>query len=207
MAFSQCISLKETNTESYSCSSKKSALLQVIAWRQTGDKRLHEAMMTQFDDAYTRHLISDNTHSLISAYHELVGNYAHLITQWEYHPIIRMTLQWRHNERDGVPNHRRLNWLPKHMLRHRSKKSSTLRVTGLCEGNSPVTGEIPTQRARKAENVSIWWRHHDLFWHKRPKYIVYLCEMSRQFIFSFSARVKLNIYIYSTFFFLATDDW
>ena len=44
--------------------------------------------------------------------------------------------------------------------RCRSKKTSQLRVTGLCEGNSPVTGEFPAQRASNAENVSIWWRHH-----------------------------------------------
>ena len=43
---------------------------------------------------------------------------------------------------------------------NRSKKTSKLRVTGLCEGNSPVTGEFPAQRASNAENVSIWWRHH-----------------------------------------------
>ena len=35
-----------------------------------------------------------------------------------------------------------------------------LRVTGLCAGNSPVTGEFPAQSASNAENVSIWWRHH-----------------------------------------------
>ena len=46
------------------------------------------------------------------------------------------------------------------LFRLRSKKTSKLRVTGLCEGNSPVTGEFPTQRASNAENVSIWWRHH-----------------------------------------------
>ena len=34
------------------------------------------------------------------------------------------------------------------------------RVTGLCEGNLPVTGEFPAQKASNAENVSIWWRHH-----------------------------------------------
>ena len=28
----------------------------------------------------------------------------------------------------------------------------------------PVTGEFPTQRASYAENVSIWWRHHELTW-------------------------------------------
>ena len=37
---------------------------------------------------------------------------------------------------------------------------SKLRVTGLCAGNSPVTGEFPAQMASNAENISIWWRHH-----------------------------------------------
>ena len=39
------------------------------------------------------------------------------------------------------------------------QQSST--ATGLCEGNTLVTGEFPAQRASNAENVSIWWRHHD----------------------------------------------
>ena len=30
----------------------------------------------------------------------------------------------------------------------------------LCEGNPPVTGGFPSQRASNAENASIWWRHH-----------------------------------------------
>ena len=42
----------------------------------------------------------------------------------------------------------------------RSKKTSKFRVTGLYEGNSPVTDEFPTKRASSTENVSIWWRHH-----------------------------------------------
>ena len=45
------------------------------------------------------------------------------------------------------------------LFRRRSKKTSKLGVTGLCEGNSLVTGEFPAQRASNAENVSIWWRH------------------------------------------------
>ena len=46
-----------------------------------------------------------------------------------------------------------------------SKETSKLRVTGLWEGNSPVTGEFPAQMASNAENVSIWWRHHVLgYW-------------------------------------------
>ena len=45
-----------------------------------------------------------------------------------------------------------------------SKKTSKLRITGLCEGNLPVTGEFPAQRASNVENVSIWWRHHVSIW-------------------------------------------
>ena len=48
------------------------------------------------------------------------------------------------------------------LFRHRSTKTSKIRVTGLCAGNSPVTDEFPAQRASSAENVSIWWRHHVL---------------------------------------------
>ena len=45
----------------------------------------------------------------------------------------------------------------------RSKKTSKPRVTGLCAGNSAVTGEFPAQRASNAEIVSIWWSQHALF--------------------------------------------
>ena len=37
------------------------------------------------------------------------------------------------------------------LFRPRSKKTSKLRVTVLCEGNSPVIGEFPTQRASDME--------------------------------------------------------
>ena len=69
-------------------------------------------------------------------------------------------LQWRHNGRDDVSNHRLHDYLLNRLFRHRSKKTSKLRVAGFCAGNSPVTGEFPAQRASNAENVSIWWRHH-----------------------------------------------
>ena len=46
------------------------------------------------------------------------------------------------------------------LFRRRSKKTSKLRVNGLCEGNSPVTDEFSAQRASNVENVFIWWRHH-----------------------------------------------
>ena len=45
--------------------------------------------------------------------------------------------------------------------RRTSKIISKLCVTGLCAGNSPEIGEFPAQMACNAENVSIWWRHHE----------------------------------------------
>ena len=70
------------------------------------------------------------------------------------------SLQWRHNERDVVSNHQPHDCLLNRLFTRISKKTSKFRVTGLCEGNSPVTGEFPAQRVSNAENVSIWWRHH-----------------------------------------------
>ena len=70
-------------------------------------------------------------------------------------------LQWRHNGRDGVSNHQPRQCLLNCLLRRRSKKTPKLRVTGLCAWNSPVTGEFPIQMASNAEDVSIWWLHHD----------------------------------------------
>ena len=74
-----------------------------------------------------------------------------------------------------------------------SKKTSKLHVTGLCEGNSPVTGEFPTQRASNAENASIWWHHHDA-------YSIPMCDYSTC---SESSLLKLYIcmlhYIYTHF--------
>ena len=73
-----------------------------------------------------------------------------------------ITLRWRHNGHDSVSNHQPRECLLNSLIRCRSKKTSKLRVTGLCEGNSPETGEFPAQRTSNAENVSIWWRHHRL---------------------------------------------
>ena len=76
---------------------------------------------------------------------------------------VSQTLQWRHNGRNGVSNHQPRHCLLNRLFRRRSKKTSKLRVIGLCTRNTPVTGEFPAQRASNAENVSIWWRHHGNF--------------------------------------------
>ena len=74
--------------------------------------------------------------------------------------VITNSLQWRHYGHDGVSNHQHHECLLNRLFRRRSKKSSKLRATGLCAGNSPVTCEFPAQMSRNAENASIWWRHH-----------------------------------------------
>ena len=70
------------------------------------------------------------------------------------------TIRWRHNGHDGLKNHQPHDRLLNRLFRRRSKKTSKLRVTGLCAGNSPGTGEFLAQMTSNGENFSIWWRHH-----------------------------------------------
>ena len=71
-----------------------------------------------------------------------------VVWPWSSSPI--SSLQWRHSENDGVSNHQHHDSLLNRLFKAQNKKTSKLRVTGLCEGNSPVTGEFPTQRASNA---------------------------------------------------------
>ena len=94
----------------------------------------------------------------------------------------KIALRWRHNGRDGVSNHQRLYCLLNCLFRHRSKKTSKLRVTGLCAGNSPGIGEFPAQKVSNTENVTFddvimksqstkqdglnIWRAMTVWWHE-----------------------------------------
>ena len=51
---------------------------------------------------------------------------------------------------------------PNRLLKCKSKKTPKFHISGLCDGNSPVTSEFPTQRASNTDNVFTLWRHHDL---------------------------------------------
>ena len=101
------------------------------------------------------------------------------------HHTLLSTLRWRHNDHAGVSNHQPHGCLLNRLFRRKSKKTSKLRVTGLCAGNSPGTGEFPAQMASYAENVSIWWRHHANFylcvsqchWEQIVKCVVFLCAL------------------------------
>ena len=65
------------------------------------------------------------------------------------------TSHWRHNGHGGVSNHQPHDCLLNGLFRRISKKTSKLRVTGLCEAR------IGAQMASNAENVSIWLRHYE----------------------------------------------
>ena len=97
----------------------------------------------------------------------------------DYTISLSSSLLWRHNEPDCVSNHQPNDCL----LNRLSKKTSKLRVTGLCAGNSPETGEFPAQMASNAENVSIWWRHHDYadHWHMIRRYDKHYCRTKKLF--------------------------
>ena len=83
----------------------------------------------------------------------------------------RNALRWRVNGRDSVSNHRPHGCLLNRLFRRKSKKTSKLRVTGLCAGNSPETGDFPAQMASNAENVSIWWRRHGPQFRRRVTHV------------------------------------
>ena len=99
--------------------------------------------------------------------------------------LASVTLRWSHNERDGVSNHQPHDCLLNCLFRRRSKKTSKRRVTGFCVGNSLGTGEFPAQMASYAENVSIWWRHHEhIGWRSGHYFILgYLKFLNGWFIF------------------------
>ena len=93
-----------------------------------------------------------------------------------------LSLQNRHNGCDSVSNQQPHDCLLNRLFRRRSKKTSKLRVTGLCAGNSPGTDEFPAQMASNAENVSIWWRHHghkSILGHRKVIMSHRYCTLSR----------------------------
>ena len=91
-------------------------------------------------------LVCDRRSSVICLMYEplrtLSGVFVHRV---ERNFTTVVSLQWRHNERDGASNHRRLDCLLNRLFRRRSKKTSKLRVTGIYEGKPPVTGGFPSR--------------------------------------------------------------
>ena len=81
-----------------------------------------------------------------------------------YYQFLGVVLQWRPNGLDGVSDHQPYDCLLSRLFSHRSKKASKLRITGLCAGNSPVTGEFPhkgpvTRKMFPFDDVIMAWAH------------------------------------------------
>ena len=108
-------------------------------------------------NTHNRHLIARTLMDFLNEGMVMLRNQSHLC-DWLTYYIIFITMT--SFDRDGVSNHQPHDCLLNRLFRRISKKTSKLRVTGLCEWNSPVTGEFPAQRASNAENASIWWCHH-----------------------------------------------
>ena len=74
----------------------------------------------------------------------------------------RNSLHWRHNDNDGVSNHQPHHCLLNRLFRRRSQKTSKLRVTGLCAGNSPGPVNSPhkgpvTRKMFPFDDVIMLW--------------------------------------------------
>ena len=78
-----------------------------------------------------------------------------------YRQHLCISLQWRHNDNDGVSNHQPSGCLLNRLFRRRSKKTSKLRVTGLCVGNSPGPWNPRTKGQLRGKcfhlMTSSWW--------------------------------------------------
>ena len=90
-----------------------------------------------------------------------------------------LSLQWCHNECDGVSNHRRLGCLLNRLFRRRSQKTPKHRVTGFCEGNSPVKKGPVSRKMLPLNDVIMsggdWHitrklrQYHHCWWHGRAR--------------------------------------
>ena len=114
--------------------------------------------------------------------------------------MMLLSLQWCHNECNGVSNLRRLDSLLSRLLRHRSKKTSNLCVTGLCKKpvDSPHKGPV-TRKLFPCHHDS--WIIRSMLWllihwlhaspgHQQPRYWLYKIRINlppRIEIFQFSA--------------------
>ena len=81
----------------------------------------------------------------------LLSNQIWELVEWDSRGVLFVifSLQWRHIERNGVSDHRRPDCLLNRLFRCKSKKTTTLRVTALCDGNLPMTGGCSSQITRK----------------------------------------------------------
>ena len=91
--------------------------------------------------------------------------------QWNF------TLQWRYNKLDGVSNHQHVECLLTRSFKRRSKKSSKLRVSGLCEGEftgqrwfPPTKGQLRGNDFHLVTSSCYIGRTASLYWISAKEY-------------------------------------
>ena len=125
---------------------------------------IHHRIQLYLIEVYT---LADKLHP-IHTWHGYLGQSCN----WRAHSfsmkITRFLSYWRHNERDSVSNHRRVDCLLNRLSRRRSKKISKLRVTAW-----PLWGEFTGDRwitGTKGQDIS---NQHDItrwsVWNKLPQ--------------------------------------
>ena len=102
------------------------------------------------------------------------------------HTTHRLSLHWCHNHHDGASIHQPHGCLFNRLFRRNSKKTSKLRVTGLCVGNSPGPVNSPhkgpvTRKMFPFDDVImprcvIWDPHDDVWTRKR---ILHKCTFAK----------------------------
>ena len=113
----------------------------MTAWFRIGDKPLCEPMLTRFTDAYRYTVTLRGNPPVNGGFPSQRASDAESVSMsWNHQAI---TLERRHNGLESVSNHQPHDCFLNRLFRRRSKKTSKLRVTGPCEGNSPGTGEFP----------------------------------------------------------------
>ena len=146
-----------------------------------------------------------------SSYQSVVSNKIVISFMYPSHYLGKLcyTLHWRHNDHDGVSNHQPLGCLLNRLFRQRSKKTSKLRVTALCVGNSPgpvnsphkgpVTGKMfpfddvimtTAYLAERCQSNVVIGQVKSLLLHSR-KILYYLCG-----IYTFTNTHIYNYYVY-----------
>ena len=86
--------------------------------------------------------------------------------KYQFYGCVPCALHWGHNDHDGVSNYQPHGCLLNRLFRRRSKKTSKLRVTGLCAGNSPGPVNSPhkgpvTRKMLPFDDVIMYWSCKD----------------------------------------------
>ena len=101
-------------------------------------------------------------------------SYLHVMNRRHYLIWLSLIPWWRHNERHGIWTLCPAVCFGTHKKKHQGSAS-----LAFVWGNPSLTSGFPSQRPSDAENISIRWRHQDLW--------MFVCQKSSSFVLILSA--------------------